>query len=65
MKTATGSTVITNGQIIDGTGAAPIPQGVVVIRDGRLSYVGSANEAGTLPYDAVRIDAQEARSCPA
>ena len=58
MKIATGTTVITNGQIIDGTGAAPIPQGVVVIRDGRLSYVGSANEAGTLPYDAVRIDAQ-------
>ena len=58
MKIATGTTVITNGQIIDGTGAAPIPQGVVVIRDGRLSYVGSANEAGTLPHDAVRIDAQ-------
>ncbi len=58
MKTASGSTVITNGQIIDGTGAAPIPQGVVVIRDGRLSYVGPANEADTIPHDAVRIDAK-------
>ncbi len=58
MKTASGSTVITNGQIIDGTGAAPIPQGVVVIRDGRLSYVGPANEADTIPFDAMRIDAK-------
>ncbi len=58
MKTATGTTVITNGQIIDGTGASPIPNGIVMIRDGRLSYVGPANDADTIPYDAKRIDAQ-------
>jgi ribosomal protein L7/L12 len=33
MKTAKGSIVITNGRLIDGTGAAPVPDAVVVIRD--------------------------------
>ena len=58
MKTATGTTVITNGQIIDGTGAAPLANGAVVIQDGRLTYVGPIAGIPAVPASAVRIDAQ-------
>ena len=40
MKTATGTTIIKNGQIVDGTGAAPIRGGVVLVQDGLIKYVG-------------------------
>ncbi len=42
MKTATGTTLITNGQLIDGTGRPAIPDGAVLIRDGRIVYAGPA-----------------------
>lgn len=58
MKTASGVTVIRNGQIIDGTGAAPVADGMVVIVDGRLSYVGPAGTAPEVPSDADVIDAR-------
>ena len=58
MKNATGTTVITHGQIIDGTGAAPLANGAVVIQDGRLTYVGSAAKAPAVPPEATRIDAR-------
>jgi hypothetical protein len=34
MKTAIGTTLITNGQLIDGTGKVPVPNASLVIRDG-------------------------------
>ncbi len=37
-----GSVVLTNGLLIDGTGAAPVQQAVVVIENGRITAVGSA-----------------------
>lgn len=40
MRTATGTTVIRNGQLIDGNGGPPIVDGVVMINDGRISYAG-------------------------
>ena len=58
MKTASGISVIRNGQIIDGTGAAPVADGVVVIDDGRLSYVGPAAGAPAVADDASIIDAR-------
>lgn len=58
MKTATGVTVIDNGQIVDGTGAAAIPRGTVVIENGRITYVGPAVAAPLVPPDAQRIDAR-------
>jgi imidazolonepropionase-like amidohydrolase len=58
MKTASGISVIRNGQIIDGTGAAPVADGVVVIEDGRLSYVGAAAGAPAVADDAAVIDAR-------
>ena len=58
MKTASGISVIRNGQIIDGTGAAPVTDGVVAIEDGRLSYVGTAAGAPAVADDASEIDAR-------
>jgi imidazolonepropionase-like amidohydrolase len=64
MKTATGCTVISNGQLIDGTGAPPIPNAALVIDNGRIAYAGPATgvefhsaTAGKLPAPH-RIDAR-------
>ena len=58
MKIAAGTTLITHGQIIDGTGAAPLADGAVVIQDGRLTYVGPAVGSPAVPPEATRIDAR-------
>ena len=52
-----GNLVITNGTVIDGTGAVPIADGVVVIAGDRITAVGTAADF-VLPPDATRIDAQ-------
>lgn len=57
MKHAAGTTVISNGQLIDGTGAAPIPSGCVVCIDGTIAYSGPAAGAPKVAPDAKRIDA--------
>jgi imidazolonepropionase-like amidohydrolase len=57
MKTAEGITVITNGQLIDGTGAAAVPDAAVLVWDGRITYAGPA--AGQpVPANARHIDAR-------
>ncbi len=58
MKTATGHTVIHYGQLIDGNGSPPIPDGVVLIANGRITYSGPVIGAPQPPPDAVRIDAK-------
>ena len=58
MKTATGWMMIHNGQLVDGTGAPAVPDGAVVVRDGRIVYAGAAARAPETPPDARRIDAQ-------
>jgi imidazolonepropionase-like amidohydrolase len=58
MKTASGTTLIENGQIVDGTGANPIPNGAVVIEAGVIRYAGARESAPALPDNAERIDAQ-------
>lgn len=58
MKNSTGTTVITNGQVVNGTGAAATPQAAVVIRDGVIDYVGPAAGMPPVPADARRIDAR-------
>ncbi|EAQ78526.1 metal-dependent hydrolase family protein [Blastopirellula marina] len=45
MKISEAALLIRNGQIIDGTGAPPIQDGAVLIENGRISYVGSAEGA--------------------
>ena len=57
MKHATGTTVITGGQIVDGTGAAPIVDGTVICQDGCITFVGSTGNAPDVPGDVKRIDA--------
>lgn len=42
-------------QIIDGTGGAPIDDGVLVVRDGRIEAVG-AGDSVAVPADAEQID---------
>ena len=58
MKLATGTTLITHGQLIDGTGAAPVPDAALVVENGRIRYAGPAAQAPAVPPDAQRLDAR-------
>ena len=58
MKIASGTTVITHGQLIDGTGAAAVPHAALVIRDGKIVYAGPEASGPAVPADAQRIDAR-------
>lgn len=58
MRTAGGTTVIAGGQLIDGTGAAAIPDGCLVIEEGQIAYAGPAEGAPEVPREAEHIDAR-------
>src|SRR5262245_31840003 len=58
MKTATGTTVISNGRLVDGTGAAPVADAALVITGGRITYAGPVAGAPPPPPDARRVDAK-------
>lgn len=51
-----GPKAILHGQLIDGTGATPLDDSVLVVRDGRIEAVGPASEIA-VPADAEMIDA--------
>jgi imidazolonepropionase-like amidohydrolase len=57
MKTATGQTIIRNGQLVDGTGAIPVSNGLLLIEDGLITYAGAAVNAPPFSPDAQIIDA--------
>jgi imidazolonepropionase-like amidohydrolase len=57
MKTPEGTTIITNGQLVDGTGAPPVPAATLIIENGRITYAGPAAGAPPVPPGAERIDA--------
>ncbi|HKI38614.1 MAG TPA: amidohydrolase family protein [Gemmataceae bacterium] len=57
MKLAAGSTVVRNGQLLDGTGAPPVPDAVLVVTDGRITYAGPVAGAPPVPPGARYIDA--------
>ena len=57
MKLATGTTIVKNGQLIDGTGRAPVLNAALVICDGRIVYAGPAAESPALPQGTESIDA--------
>lgn len=57
MKTEPGKTLITNGILIDGTGADPILDGCVYIEEGRIEYVGSICEKPEIAETVETIDA--------
>ena len=44
MKLATGTTVITNGTLVDGTGGSPLRNAAVIITDGRITFAGPASQ---------------------
>ncbi len=58
MKLATGSTLIHNGTLVDGNGGPPVPDGAVIVRDGRIAYAGPLRSAPTLEPNITRIDAR-------
>jgi imidazolonepropionase-like amidohydrolase len=58
MKTATGTTIVSNGQLIDGTGEAPVRDAALVMDDGRITYAGPVAQAPPAPAAAQRIDAR-------
>jgi imidazolonepropionase-like amidohydrolase len=57
MKTATGTTVIVNGQLVDGTGAPPVRDAALVVEDGRIAYAGPKAGMPALPRNVNSIDA--------
>jgi imidazolonepropionase-like amidohydrolase len=58
MKTATGTTLIRNGQLIDGTGAPAVANAALLIRAGRIVYAGPAAGLPELPRGRTEIDAR-------
>ncbi len=57
MKIATGTTLIKNGQLIDCTGREPVLNAAVVIREGRIVFVGPMADVFSLPLETETIDA--------
>src|SRR5687767_5115066 len=58
MQTAGGTTVIRNGQLVDGAGGASIPGAIVVIEEGKIAYAGAAAGAPAVGREAREIDAR-------
>jgi len=52
-----GALVVRNGTVIDGTGAGPIPSGLVAIQNGQIIAVGPEAQF-QIPQDAQVVDAQ-------
>jgi imidazolonepropionase-like amidohydrolase len=57
MRSATGTTVISNGQLVDGTGAAPIANGQLIIENGKITFAGNSDQAPVMGDDVQTIDA--------
>jgi imidazolonepropionase-like amidohydrolase len=64
MKTATGTTLIRNGRLVDGTGAPPVADAALLIRDGRIAYAGPARGLPEVPPGAAEIDARRGTILP-
>jgi imidazolonepropionase-like amidohydrolase len=58
MKREPGVTVIGNGTLVDGTGAAPVADACVLVADGEITYAGPARDAPGPPPEARRINAR-------
>ena len=61
--TGTGTVVLRAARVIDGTGAAAIPNGVVVVTDNRITAVGRQG-AVTIPAGARTVDLGDATLLP-
>ncbi len=58
MKKSQGTLVITNGQLVDGTGRSAIDQATLHARDGVITYIGPATDAPALADVDLTIDAR-------
>jgi imidazolonepropionase-like amidohydrolase len=58
MRSSTGTSIIRNGQLVDGMGKPPVPNATVVIQDGIIQYAGPSHGAPQTPPDAPQIDAR-------
>ena len=58
MKIGSGTVLVHNGQLIDGTGADPVPDAVLLIEDGRVSFAGSKSDLTAQLDDCRKIDAR-------
>lgn len=58
MKQDSGTTVIKNGQLVDGTGADAVANAAVVLTDGVITFVGAEADLPEVPADAEQIDAR-------
>lgn len=58
-----GAIVLINGELIDGTGAAPRKNAVVVIQDGKILFVGKQGETA-IPAAATVVDLKGAAILP-
>jgi imidazolonepropionase-like amidohydrolase len=57
MKLHPGTTLIHNGQLVDGTGSAPVLNASLLIDDGKIQYSGPAVDCPQTDEDVVKIDA--------
>lgn len=57
MRRQPGVTVIENGTLVEGTGAAPVADASDLVADGKIAYAGPAKDAPPTPGDEQRIDA--------
>ncbi len=57
MKIHQGTTLIQNGQLIDGTGSAPVLDGSLLVHDGTIKNSGPSADCPHTPEYAVPIDA--------
>ncbi len=58
MREGKGTLLIRNGCLVDGTASAPLPDGVVLVTDGRIRYAGPSAGAPAVPPGARLIDAR-------
>lgn len=58
MKKGKGTVLIENGNLVNGTGAKPVPNGTVLAQDGKIVYAGPKQGAPPLPPAAKKIDAK-------
>ncbi|MEQ1830839.1 MAG: amidohydrolase family protein [Pirellula sp.] len=58
MKCAQGTMVISNGQLVDGTGSPSIANATVQVRDGRITFAGPTQQAPLVRHPDQTIDAR-------
>ena len=64
MKLATGTTVISNGTLVDGNGGPPVRDAAVVVANGKITFAGPANALNSEVRDSTSIDAHGALVIP-